>query len=167
MSFYYRKTGKPAHLGRMTMRGLTAFALLAYPAGAILQLVMDDASPEPGLFLAEIAGLIVICLALAALALIAPSSLQRIVGEQTSQLDEFELDLRRRANALAYQIFSVLTLLALFYFGVASDSERLNLWMPGGFDHWNAIMWGAVLYAFLLPTAVLAWIAPEPVAEDE
>ncbi|MEQ8433788.1 MAG: hypothetical protein RIA71_06065 [Oceanicaulis sp.] len=166
MSFYYRKAGKPAHMSRVMMRGLTGFALAAYPAGAILQLVMPDA-PEPGLFLAEIAGLGLIVLALMALALIAPSSLQRIVGEQTKHLDEFELELRRRANALAYQIFSVLTLLALFYFGVASDSERLNLWMPSGFDHWNAIMWGAILYAFILPTAVLAWIAPAPVCEED
>jgi len=149
------------------MRALTGFVLLAYPAGAVIQLVMPDTTPQPGLLALEIAGFGLILLALLAFVFIAPSSLQRIVGEQTRHLDEFEMDLRRRANALAYQIFSALTLVGLLYFGIASDSERLNLWMPNSFDHWNAIMWAAILYAFVLPTAVLAWIAPTPVHEEE
>ena len=134
------------------MRALTGFVLLAYPAGAVVQLVMPDTTPEPGLVAGEIAGFALILLALLAFAFIAPSSLQRIVGEQSKHLDEFEMELRRRANALAYQIFSALTLVGLLYFGIASDSERLPLWMPGSFDHWNAIMWAAILYAFVLPT---------------
>lgn len=165
--FYYRKSENPAQISPWMMRGLTGFGLLAYPAGAIIQLVMPDTTPEPGLVMGEIAGFGLILLALLAFAFIAPSSLQRIVGEQAGKLDEFELDMRRRANAMAYQIFTVLTFLGLLYFGIASDSERLNLWMPSSFDHWNAIIWAAILYAFVLPTAVLAWIAPAPVLEDE
>ena len=165
--FYYRKSQKPMHVSRWMMRGLTGFVLLAYPAGAIIQLIMPDTTPEPGLTPGEIADYGLIVLALLAFAFIAPSSLQRIVGEQTKNLDEFELDMRRRANALAYQMFTMLTLVGLLYFGIASDSERLDLWMPSSFDHWNAIIWAAILYAFVLPTAVLAWIAPAPVCEED
>lgn len=165
--FYYRKSESQAQMSPWVMRGLTGFVLLAYPAGAILQLVMPDTTPEPGLTLGEIAGFGLILLALLAFAFIAPSSLQRIIGEQTEKLDEFELEMRRRANAMAYQIFTVLTLLGLLYFGIASDSQRLNLWMPSSFDHWIAIIWGTILFAFVLPTAVLAWIAPAPVLEDD
>jgi hypothetical protein len=167
MSFYWRKSEKPYQLGQTAMRALTTFVLLAYPAGAIMQLVMPENAPRHSLLMVEIGGLGLMILALLALVLIAPSSLQRIVGEEVKHLDEFELDLRRRANAMAYQIFTVLTLLALLYFGVASDAGRLDLWMPDAFDHWNAIIWGAILYAFVLPTAVLSWIAPAPVCEEE
>ncbi|MGJ3233054.1 MAG: hypothetical protein ACFE0P_14785 [Oceanicaulis sp.] len=169
MSFYYRKAGsKPWNVPRAMMRVLTLAALTAYPAGAITMLVFPDDTPAPGLLMGEIAGLGLILAALACFAVIAPSSLQRIVGEQAKHLDEFELDLRRRANAMAYQIFAGLTLLGLIYFGIAMDGEEgYRFWAPSTFDHWNAIIWGAILYAFVLPTAVLAWIAPAPVAEEE
>jgi hypothetical protein len=51
--------------------------------------------------------------------------------------------------------------------GVASSAERVSLWTPSTFDHWNAIIWGALLYAFFLPAAVLAWTAPAPVSEAD
>ncbi len=161
MSFYFRKAGEPGALPLALMRALTLLVLAAYPAGGIVMLV------QPERVMADIAGFGLIVLALIGAALIAPSWLQRIVGEQAKHLDDFELDLRRRANAVAYQIFTVLTLLGLLYMGVASDSTRLALWTPSTFDHWNAIIWGAILFAFVLPTTVLAWIAPAPVQDEE
>jgi hypothetical protein len=77
------------------------------------------------------------------------------------------MDLRRLANAVAYQIFAGLTLIGLLYMGVATSAERITLWTPSVFDHWEAIIWGALLYAFILPTTVLAWIAPAPMSEED
>ncbi|MEQ8404626.1 MAG: hypothetical protein RKE49_05975 [Oceanicaulis sp.] len=169
MSFYYRKAGgKPWVVRRGAMRLLTATALLAYPAGCLTLLLAPDTTPEPSLTGGEIAGFGLFLLAIASFAVIAPSSFQRIVAEEAKHLDEFEMDLRRRANAMAYQIFTALTLLGLIYLGIASDSEaRIAFWTPSTFDHWNAIIWGAILYAFVLPTAVLAWVAPAPVREED
>lgn len=167
MSFYYRKAGgKPWALPRSLIRLVTFAALVAYPAGCLTMVLAPDTTPEPGLTAGEIAGFVFFGLALACVAVIAPSSLQRIVGEEADRLDEFELDLRRRANAIAYQVFTGLTLAALVYLGIASDFGIGGLWTPSSFDEWNAVIWGALLYAFVLPTAVLAWIAPAPVGED-
>lgn len=47
------------------------------------------------------------------------------------------------------------------------DGGRLNLWTPSTYDHWNAIFWGAMLYAFTLPTAWLAWAGPAPLCDAE
>ena len=168
MSFYYRRAdGKPVNLPIFVMRLLTTLALAAYPAGCLLMLLAPGATEASDLVLGEIGGFALILVALLSFGLVAVSSLQRIVGEQTKHLDEFEMDLRRRGNAVAYQLFAGLTLLGLLYLGVATSAERVSLWTPSTFDHWNAVIWGALLYAFILPTTVLAWIAPAPVAEED
>lgn len=167
MSFYYRKAGgKPFAVPPSLMRLVTLAALAAYPAGCLAVALAPETTPGSGLAAGAIAGYALFGLALTCFVVIAPSSLQRIVGEEASRLDEFELDLRRRANAMAYQIFTGLTLTALIYLAIASDGAGDRFWTPTGFDQWNAVIWGALLYAFVLPTAVLAWIAPAPVGED-
>lgn len=157
MSIYYRKAdGTPVDLPVFVMRLLTTLALAAYPAGCVVMLLAPDTTEASDLVIGEIGGFALILIALLSFGLVVVSSLQRIVGEQTKLLDEFEMDLRRRANAMAYQLFAGLTLVGLLYLGVASSAERVSLWMPASFDHWNAIIWGALLYAFILPTTVLA-----------
>lgn len=168
MSFFYRgPRGEAPRRSPALMRLATGAVLILYPAGCLVRLVWGGAPPTGASVIADIAGLGLILAALLAFALVAPSSLQRIVGEQASALDEFELDLRRRANAFAYQVFAALTLLGLIYMAIASDAERLTLWTPSNFDHWNALIWGALLLCFVLPTAYLAWTAPAPIADEE
>ena len=163
---YYRSSSQPASGGRpistARLRALTTIPLLAYPAGCIIRLAAPDAA------IADIAGLALILLALACVALIIPSYFQRIVGEEKQKLDEFEMDLRRRAYTAAYQGFSALALILVMYIGVASDAqEKLPwLWTPSSFDHWSAIFWGGFLYAALLPTAWIAWFVGAPTREE-
>ncbi len=169
MFFYRGKTHHTPKRSTATMRIATLTALLAYPAGAIMQLVFPDMSPEPGLTWGEGAGFALMILALAAFCVIAPSHLQRIVGEQAKHLDEFEMELRRKSYAFAYWVFAGMTVLAALYMGLAADSGGeglITLWAPTSYDHWNAILWGAVLYAIVLPTAYLAWAGPAPLDED-
>ena len=171
MPFYYRgKNDRKAPRSRAVMRIATLTALVAYPAGCAVHVMFPDTTPEPGLTPGEIVGFTLIGLSVLAFALIAPSWMQRIVGEEKKRLDEFELDLRARAYAFGYQVFAALTVLFAIYMALSIDlvdSGKLNLWTPTTYDHWNAIFWGAMLYAFVLPTAWLAWAGPAPMCDTE
>jgi hypothetical protein len=96
-----------------------------------------------------------ILLALCAYAPLIGTSLQRIVGEETKLLDEYELRLRGRALSASYTAFSVLVLLLVVYAAVASDT---GLWVPTSYDAFNGLFWGVFLYASVLPTALLSWM---------
>jgi len=171
MPFFYRgKSERAPSRSRSTMRIATLAALIGYPAGCVTQLLFPDTSPEPGLTAGEAAGFALIGVALLAFGFIAPSWLQRIVGEESKKLDEFEMDLRRRAYTFSYQLFAGLTVLFAIYMALSVDlagSGKLQLWTPSTYDHWNAIFWGAMLYAFVLPTAWLAWAGPAPLGDAD
>ncbi|TPG04335.1 hypothetical protein EAH84_15475 [Sphingomonas oligophenolica] len=103
-------------------------------------------------------GFALIFIALLSAAPVIGSRLQRIVGEQPSKLDEMELQQRHKAMNGAYMTFTALFLAAIAYAGAASD---MNLWVPTGYENWNALFWGVFLYSSLLPTAFVAWAMPE------
>jgi hypothetical protein len=96
-----------------------------------------------------------ILLALVTYAPLIGTSLQRIVGEGTKLLDEYELRLRGRALSASYAIFSGLALLLVIYAAMASDN---GLWVPSTYEAFNGFFWGVFLYASVLPTAVLSWM---------
>jgi hypothetical protein len=108
-------------------------------------------------------GYSLILLALVAYAPLIGTSLQRIVGEETKLLDEYELRLRGRALSASYAAFSVLALLLVIYAAIASDK---GLWVPTSYDAFNGLFWGVFLYASVMPTAVLSWMV-DPTCGDE
>jgi hypothetical protein len=110
-----------------------------------------------------LAGYSLILLALVAYAPLIGTSLQRIVGEETKLLDEYELRLRGRALSRAYAAFSGLALLLVIYAAIASDK---GLWVPSSYDAFNGLFWGVFLYASVIPTAVLSWMV-EPTFSGE
>lgn len=155
--FYVRTKSQSTRWRPWTARLATSLAIIGYPAGALILLQGD---PQAKI---AVAGYALLALALAAFWYLAANPLQRIVGEEAVRLDEFELDLRRRAYAFGYSTFTALTALAIFYLAVASDSGRVGpLWTPSTFEQWSAVMWGALLYIFVLPTAYLAWTVRPP-----
>jgi hypothetical protein len=96
-----------------------------------------------------------ILLALCAYAPLIGTSLQRIVGEETKLLDEYELRLRGKALSASYTALSVLVLLLVVYAAIASDK---GFWVPTSYDAFNGLFWGVFLYASVLPTALLSWM---------
>lgn len=170
MTFFYRGKNETApNRSPARMRLATSIALVAYPIGCAIQILYPDTTPEPGLTPGEGVGMALVALALFAFAYIAPTYLQRITGEETKKLDELELSLRQRAYTFAYQVFAGLTLVFAIYMGLSWDlaeAGKLELWRPVTYDHWSALFWGAGLYAAILPTAYLAWIAPAPLDEE-
>ena len=163
---YFRST-KDSPSGRKmsqtTVKLLSTLPLVAYPIGCIIVLnVPGDSLPV------EMFGFAFILVALIGFAMIAPTWFQRITGEEKEKLDEFELDLRHRAYSAAYHGFTALALLFVVYLGIVSDAQSKFewLWTPSNFDHWNAIFWGAFLYAALLPTVWVSWTVKPPSEED-
>ncbi|MEO7564502.1 MAG: hypothetical protein ABIR63_05890 [Sphingomicrobium sp.] len=154
---YYRPAsgGKALSLG--TVRTLTAAALFAYPAGALIREFGSGV-------IAPIVGFALIVVALMSTAALMGSSIQRIVGEQVELLDEFELKLRNRAVGSAYKLLSLLILLAVIYAAIASDQQW---WIPHTYGEFSGLFWGAFLYCALLPSVFLTWIVePSDIVGD-
>lgn len=170
MSFFYRsRSARIVERSPAVKRLATTIALAAYPAGALL-MVLSPETGSPAAVWGDIAGLVLIVVSLFAFATFAASRLQRIAGEEKGKLDEFEMELRHKARAFAYNVFTALVLLGVVYLGIASDmnaSGRAVLWVPQGYDHWNGVFWGVLLYAFVLPTAWLSWTLPAPPAGED
>ncbi|AZU02763.1 hypothetical protein X907_0214 [Glycocaulis alkaliphilus] len=162
MSFYMRTAnGKTPRRSRNAMRLATSLTLFGYPLGGLVMLnapLAGDGSPG---FVVSMAGLGVIAMAVFAFFYIAPSYMQRIIGEQVCELDDLERDLRQKAYAFAYHVLTGLVAAFIFYLAVANDDTRLTLWAPSTYSHWNTIFWGVLLYCFTLPTAYLAWTMPD------
>ena len=167
MSLYVRAaTRVPALRSARTMRIATTWALVAYPFGCALRLIAPEAGgPDSPGFALDAGGLALIVSAVIAFFIVAPSGWQRIVAAEEKRLDERELQQRYRAQAFGYSVFTVLAVLFAFYMEVSIDLEtqkNMLLWRPSTSDHWNAFIWGGLLYAFVLPTAYLAWTQPAP-----
>jgi uncharacterized membrane protein len=105
-----------------------------------------------------------ILLALVAYAPLIGTSLQRIVGEETKLLDEYELRLRGRALSGSYAAFSTVALSLVIYAAIASDA---GLWVPSSYEAFNGLFWGVFLYASVLPTAALSWMVEPSFAASE
>ena len=146
---YMRATNGPRDRSVVTVRACTTASLLAYPCGALLLALGPDTLPT------KIVGYGLILLALCAYAPLIGTSLQRIVGEETKLLDEYELRLRGGALSASYTTLSVLVLLLVIYAAIASDK---GLWVPTSYDAFNGLFWGVFLYASVLPTALLSWM---------
>jgi hypothetical protein len=146
---YMRATNGPRDRSVGMVRACTAASLIAYPAGALLLALGSDTLPT------KLIGYGLILLALVAYAPVIGTSLQRIVGEDSKLLDEYELRLRGRALSASYTIFSGLALLLVVYAAIAADN---GFWVPSSYDAFNGLFWGVFLYASVLPTAVLSWM---------
>ena len=142
-------------VGIETARLLCAASLALYPAGAI---VHGFGSP-----LAKILGLVLILLSILAAVPLLGSRFQRVIAEEAHRLDEFEMQLRLRANNSAYGMFAGLVLSGVIYAAIASD---FGWWLPSSYDEYNGLFWGVFLYATLLPTTFLVWRA-DGLTDDE
>ena len=147
---FYRSLRNPAGKPRSlaTIRGLAILTLVAYPAGALMRVFLGDN------LAVKATGLSLVLASVIGLALLAGTRLNRITGEQLTQLDEYERNLRASAMETAFQLFTALVLLGIVYVAIASDK---GWWVPSGYDEWNGVFWGAFLYSLTLPTAVLAF----------
>ena len=156
MLFYRSKSG-PSRLTVPAALALSALALAAYPVGALM---VDHAQHSA---LISLAGYALVAAALFAAVPLAGSSLQRIVAEVPSKLDEYELQLRARAMNGSYSGFTALVLAGVMYAGLASDHGG---WIPATYEQFNGLFRGVFLYAVVTPVAVMSWLV-DPTFETE
>jgi hypothetical protein len=154
---YLRSANGPRDRSVAVVRTCTAASLIAYPCGALLLALGPDTLAT------TLLGYGLILIALCAYAPLIGTSLQRIVGEETKLLDEYELRLRGRALSASYAAFSVLILLLIIYAAIATDK---GFWVPRSYDAFNGLFWGIFLYASVLPTALLSWMVEPTFAGD-
>lgn len=152
MIYYRSSSASSRELSVGATRRLSLAALATYPAGALLL------AQTPASLASTIAGYSLILASLASIVPLISSSLQRIVGEQTHILDEYELKLRSEAMNQAYNLFSALVLSAVIYLAVATD---FGMWVPRSYDNFSALFWGIFIYATVLPVAILSWLVDD------
>ncbi len=132
-------------------RLLTGLALIVYPVGA----AMLGFGPDQTAYV--IVGWTLVFIAMLSTLFLMGMSLHRIVSGQESMLDEFELKLRHRAISTAYGMIALLGALAIFGLQMLTDSTTVHQSDALSGDYFTGFLWGLMLYATLLPTAVLAW----------
>jgi len=156
---YITSKSKPGgrEFSRTTMRALIALLYLGYPAGCILRLTGGD---DPTGRAMSLVGTLLILIAAAAFFAIGASSLQRIMQDRESALDEREISIRRKAHERAYPTFAGLALLGLMYMELGDDlasRKGVAIWRPTEGDHWNALFWAALFLSLTLPAAYEAF----------
>lgn len=88
------------------------------------------------------------------------------VGVTLPPLDERQVQVRDRAFYRAYQILASIFGLWIVYESIARDMTRQWFWFPSTTDEYQAIVWGYLLVAMTLPSAVIAWTEPDAVRAD-
>jgi hypothetical protein len=89
-----------------------------------------------------------------------------ITGKPDAELDERQVQLRNRVYYLAYGLLSSILGVGLIYWYIATDAQRLALWLPSSPVEVGAVFWGLLLLLSSLPTAVLAWLEPDFLPEE-
>lgn len=136
------------------LRVASVITLACYPAGAVLWGIL----PREGFGPAALTGLCLIVLSVIGFAVLSRSYFHRLVKGEAG-LDERELQIRNRAFKRSYRVFCAMTFFMLTYLYIAAGDagETVRLWTPDAKGHWNAILWGAFLYALALPSVFLVW----------
>jgi hypothetical protein len=81
-----------------------------------------------------------------------------------AMLDERQVAVRDRAYLDAYRLFTSITLLVLVVAAIGADLADVSVELS--FEVLQPIIWGTILYAIVLPSAVVAWREPDLAADD-
>lgn len=92
-------------------------------------------------------------------------ALRRVVRSQADlpddRLDERQVAERDRTYLYAYQGLATVALVVLFAFAIAADRTTIT------YDHLSGAMWLVLGLSLGLPSAVLAWTAPDAAVDDD
>ena len=77
-------------------------------------------------------------------------------------LDERQQRVRDRAYLYGYRGLGSAVVVVSVYAGIAFDNAW---WLPTTWNQVQAVVWGVLLLAVTLPTAILAWIEPDAPSE--
>ncbi|CAA9567685.1 MAG: hypothetical protein AVDCRST_MAG86-1334 [uncultured Truepera sp.] len=71
--------------------------------------------------------------------------------------------MRERAHYLAYNVWAIGFSLGLFYWYFAGE---FGWWLPSSYNERTALFWTLLLSLASLPSAIIAWLEPDPVPQD-
>lgn len=150
---FFQPSGRSSSAGpsTRTTRIFAAVALLCAPAAIVIRALgpgTTDGDPH------EVASLILIIISFLAATPVLGSRFSRITRERAKGLDEMETQLRHNALATSYFALTSVVMLGVVYAQVANMAQ---LWLPRNESDWIPVVVSFLLYATLLPTAVLAW----------
>jgi uncharacterized membrane protein YjgN (DUF898 family) len=167
MSLYFRRRQGARRLSQFQARVLASAVLACNIASFVISGPLGGSAPSAG----SLSTLIGSALSLVSIGLFVPlvsSNYQRLVGEETHFLDEFELAWRLRANNFAFVVLGALTILLFAYLALAADLKNAAaLWVPLSSAGWLGLLWLTLAIVLVLPTAYLAWMMPPPTDLDE
>jgi uncharacterized membrane protein len=148
-------------LSRPIRRLLVVAAMLGYPLFVLAWVGLPAAGVTGIAWGATVAAIgLVVILSAAQLYLFRRSMAQ----SPDALLDERQVRIRDRAYLVAYQVFAALTMLGLIVVGIGSDA--LDRPVVVDFDVVQPLIWGAVLYGIVMPSAVVAWQEPDLAGEE-
>lgn len=145
-----------AELRRPIRRILVVVAMLGYPVLVLAWLGLP-AVGVTGLAWAVLVGAIGLAVLLSAATLYL---FRRSMAQSPdAMLDERQVRIRDRAYLAAYQVFAGITLIGLLVLGIGGDALDAPVTLT--FDVMQPLIWGAILYGMILPSAVVAWQEPD------
>ncbi len=152
MLYYHRALPKRlSNVSHANLRALTAAALSAYPSIIISMRVIGSGE---GVQVHDLIAAVLLLVVFAIAVVVTGSEAHALFGKAAVELDERELAVRSEVQSRAYFLFTATVLIALVYaFFVSTETA----WLPSSREDWMALLWGAILYAVLLPTTILAW----------
>ena len=86
-----------------------------------------------------------------------------VANRSDAEVDERQRAVRERAHYLAYNSWGVAFGAGLFYWYFAGE---FGWWLPRAEPERTAVFWTLLLSFALLPSAVIAWLEPDPVGNE-
>lgn len=158
----------PAKIGRPAPSRLTRSArrkiVAAIGLGLAALLVFDYLASASDGVMAILSRALVATVLLAGIFALITTSTWFMMNAPDGALDERERALRGRVYFDAYATLAGVVAFAAFYF--ATFGPDFELWMPQTQDQWWTIAWAGIALAMLLPTALYAWRAPDPLVDE-
>ncbi|HEX5829301.1 MAG TPA: hypothetical protein VFY23_17365 [Candidatus Limnocylindrales bacterium] len=150
-----------AELRRPVRRLLVLVAMLGYPLLVVAWLGLPAAGIT-GLPWAIAVGAIGLAVLMASFTLY---QFRRSMAQSPdAMLDERQVRVRDRAYLVAYQAFAGMTLIVLLLLGIGADALDAPVTLT--YDVIQPLIWGAILYGMVLPSAVVAWQEPDLDGEE-
>lgn len=145
--------GSTGPLSARAVMWRAGFVIAAFPLGWVMMLA--GGKPPAAVSVVGIALQVAACLASL---LVVPTAIQRVAGGVEQGLDEFELQLRLRAQSQAYRWFSGLMVLLFSYAVVAAG---LGFPMDTRGDAFLGLVFWVMGYSIVLPAFFLSRALPQ------
>ena len=86
-----------------------------------------------------------------------------VANRSDAEIDERQRAVRERAHYLAYNSWALGFSLGLLYWYFAGE---FGWWLPRSYNERTAVFWTLLLSLVSLPSAIIAWLEPDPIPDE-